>query len=221
MTKPGETPDPAPAGPSAEAPWSQEFLTRRVAFPAYCATKSFDAATRDFRAEAARIEQVCAGFTPDDFTRRMPVGDRFDGDPGSGDWSAAMVVEHVVLAGETIARITEMLAREQPGTWVFAAEALRPRGDRGLGVMQEFRNHVANYTTLATEELAESSSRRTHEHPLHGPLDLHRWHCFAAVHLRRHRRHLQAIRAALDDAARQSRQAAALLQGSTAFHPTP
>lgn len=216
-----ETPPRSSAETARERPWSQEFLTRRLAFPAYCATKSFAAATRDFTAEAARIERACAAFSTENFSRRAELPDRFDGDPGSGAWSAAMVVEHLIAAGETIARIAEMLAREQTVPWTFAVDALRPRGDRGLAVMQDFRNFTAHYVQLAEEDLALATSRRTHDHPLHGPLDLHRWHCFSAVHLRRHRRQLVAIRQGLDDAARSGRETAVLLEPSPGLHPSP
>lgn len=220
MIPPGTTPEPSDDERS-ELAWTQEFLARRLAFPAYCATKSFEAVTRDFSAEAGRIERLCAAFTPETFNRRVALADRFDSDPGSGNWSAAMVVEHLVISGELLSRIAEMIARDESVPWRFDADAVKPRGDRGLAVMQDFRNFAGSYASLASEELGESGSARTHEHPQHGPLDLHRWHCFAAVHLRRHRRQLAAIKQKLDEARRAERAGATLLEPSTAFHPAP
>jgi len=196
-------------------PWLLDFLARRIAFPTYCGITSFDAATEDFREETRQIEQVCGQFSPDDFVHRVSVPPRLGLDDAERTWSAAMVVEHLIAAGDAVGQTLVFLSRGQPSPVDFSAHALRPRGGRGVAVMTDFRAFASAYPRTITRELGDRTSVQTHAHPWLGELGVHDWHCFAVLHLRAHRRQLAEIRRRVSNEARSGRLPAVL------FDPAP
>lgn len=189
--------DPSPADAAAEAlglPWVQDFVARFVAFPAYCRTTSFERATRDFQTEIRSIEDVCGRFSPEDFGRRVTVPSSVGLEEDERHWSAALVVEHSVLVGELIGRTLVFLSRDQNPPEPFRRERLRPRGGKGVAVMEDLRRLARNYPHLVRSELGQPTGTPLHRHPFFGDLDLHRWHCLSVSHLRVHRRQLHEIR---------------------------
>ena len=190
-----DTDDNSPAsGPDHDPlPWYQDFVARYLAFPAYCRSTSFERATADFQTEILRIAEICGRFSPDDFVRHVAVAPIIGLEDDERHWSAAMVVEHVVLVGEAIGRTLVFLSRDQQPPVPFAREAMKPRGAKGVEVMSGLRQLGRDYPRLVQEELGEGRTS-THRHPLFGELDLHRWHCLSVSHLRVHRRQLHEIR---------------------------
>lgn len=180
-------------GTTAGLPWIKDFVGRFVTFPAYCRTTSFERVTRDFHTEIHRIEELCGRFSPDDFVRRVTVDPMIGLEDDERHWSAAMVVEHVVLVGEAIGRTLVFLSREQNPPQPFAREALRPRGARGVEVLTELRKLALEYPRIVETELGPAREV-SHNHPIFGEIDLHRWHCLSVAHLRVHRRQLHEIR---------------------------
>lgn len=185
--QPGEASDHEPL------PWYQDFVARYVSFPAYCRTTSFERVTSDFQIEVRRIEDICGRFSPDDFVRRVTVAPIIGLEDDERHWSASMVVEHVVLVGEAIGRTLVFLSRAEQPPLPFARETMRPRGAKGVEIMPALRTLARDYPHLVRTELGPQREG-THQHPLFGDLDLHRWHCLSVSHLRVHRRQLHEIR---------------------------
>ena len=189
--------EPSPAAAAAEAlglPWVQDFVARYVAFPAYCRTTSFERVTRDFHTEIHRIEDLCGRFSPEDFSRRVTVPSMVGLEEDERHWSAALVVEHAVLVGDFIGRTLLFLSRDQPPPEPFKRELLRPRGGKGVAVMEDLRRLARDYPHLVQTELGKPAGAPLHRHPFFGDLDLHRWHCLSVSHLRVHRRQLHEVR---------------------------
>ena len=180
-------------GTASGLPRIQDFVARNVTFPAYCRTTSFDRATRDFQGEIRRIEELCGMFSPDDFVRRVTIPPMLGLEDDERDWSAAMVVEHVVLVGEAIGGTLVFLSRGQTPPAAFDRKAMRPRGAKGVETVTALRALARDYPRLVQTELGTATGG-IHPHPIFGDLDLHRWHCLSVAHLRVHRRQLHEIR---------------------------
>ncbi len=191
-------------------PWIKEFVGRYVTFPAYCRTTSFERVTRDFHTEIHRIEELCGRFSPDDFVRRVTVDPIIGLEDDERHWSAAMVVEHVVLVGEAIGRTIVFLSRDQEPPQPFARETVRPRGAKGVEILPALRALALDYPRIVEGELGPGRAC-SHAHPIFGELDLHRWHCLSVAHLRVHRRQLHEIRRRLTAGARRGGLLGALL----------
>ena len=217
--------EPSPTDVAAEAlglPWVQDFVARYVAFPAYCRTTSFERATRDFQTEIRRIEDVCGIFSPVDFGRRVTVPALVGLEEDERHWSAALVVEHAVLVGEAIGRTLVFLSRDQAPPEPFDRKALRPRGGKGVAVMEDLRRLARDYPHLVQTELGPATAGKVQRHPFFGDLDLHRWHCLSVSHLRVHRRQLHEIRRRITAEAKRGGLISSLLFDPTAeLDPQP
>ncbi len=217
MTEPARHPD-ASANDHVPLPWYQDFVARYVAFPAYCRTTSFERVTTDFQGEMRRIEELCGRFSPEDFVRRVTVAPMSGLEDDERHWSASMVVEHMVLVGEAIGRTLVFLSRGQQPPLPFSREATRPRGAKGVEVMSPLRELAHAYPHLIRTELGPERML-THQHPLFGQLDLHRWHCLSVSHLRVHRRQLHEIRRRITAGLKGGLLSSLLLEGTPELDP--
>lgn len=182
--------DPPGAGLGAVEGW----LARYIVFPMFCKTTAFEKATTIFEAEGRRIEDLCGLFTPEQFTRRVLVPPLPGIEDSSRHWSAAMLVEHLVIVGDSVSKVLTFLSRGQVPPFALDIAGVKPKASHGIGVMSDFRRLLAEYPALVRDDLPRPPDAPRFAHPWFGELDIHQWHCLAAMHLRVHRRHLFLIR---------------------------
>lgn len=173
------------------------WLTRHIVFPMFCRTTSFEDATSIFEQEGRRIEDLCGLFTPEQFTQRVLVPPLPGIEDSSRFWSAAMLVEHIVIVGNSVSRVLVFLSRGQVPPFAVDIAGVKPKGIHGIGVMSDFRRLLTEYPAFVRTDLPRPSDAPRFAHPWFGELDIHQWHCLAAMHLRVHRRHLFLIRKGL------------------------
>ncbi|HEY5550519.1 MAG TPA: hypothetical protein VIK52_01420 [Opitutaceae bacterium] len=185
--------DPPGAGLGKMEGW----LTRYIVFPMFCRTTSFEDATVIFENEGRRIEDLCGLFTPEQFTQRVLVPPLPGIEDSSRHWSAAMLVEHLVIVGSSVSKVLVFLSRGQTPPFAMDIAGVKPTGSHGIGVMLDFRRLLAEYPALVRNDLPRPPDAPRFAHPWFGDLDIHHWHCLAAMHLRVHRRQLFLIRKGL------------------------
>lgn len=174
------------------------WLARHIVFPVFCTTTSFENATAIFEKEGRRIEDLCGLFTPEQFTRRVLVPPLPGIEDNSRNWSAAMLVEHLVSVGDAVSKVLVFLSRGQVPPFAVDIAGVKPKGTKGIGVMTDFRRLLADYPVLVRTDLPRPPDAPHFAHPWFGELDIHQWHCLSAMHLRVHRRQLFLIRKGLD-----------------------
>lgn len=182
--------DPPGAGLGKVEGW----LSRHIMFPVFCKTTSFEGATGIFEKEGRRIEDLCGLFTPEQFTQRALVPPLPGIEDNSRFWSAAMLVEHLVIVGSSVSKVLVFLSRGQVPPFAVDIAGVKPKGAKGIGVMTEFRRLLAEYSVLVRTDLPRPPDAPRFAHPWFGELDIHQWHCLSAAHLRVHRRQLFLIR---------------------------
>lgn len=192
-----EAQHPKLAPPGAGLGVIEGWLARHVVFPFFCRTTSFEKATLIFEVEGRRIEDLCGLFTPEQFTRRVLVPPMQGIEDSSRHWSAAMLVEHVVTVGTAVSKVLVFISRGQVPPFKVDIAAIKPQGNRGPAVMADFRKLLAEYPEFVRKDLPRPVDAPRFAHPWFGELDIHRWHCLAAGHLRIHRRQLEMIRKCL------------------------
>lgn len=180
--------------PGAGLGTMEGWLTRRIVFPMFCRTTSFEDATAIFEKEGRRIEDLCGLFTPEQFTQRVLVPPLPGIEDSSRFWSAAMLVEHLVIVGNSVSKILLFLSRGQVPPFAVDISGVKPKGTHGIGVMSDFRRLLAEYPALVRTDLPRPPDAPRFAHPWFGELGIHEWHCLAATHLRVHRRQLFLIR---------------------------
>ena len=170
------------------------WIARHLVFPVFCKTTAFDDATAIFEREGRRIEDLCGLFTADQFSQRVLVPPLPGIEEISRSWSAAMLVEHLVIVGDSISTVLVFLSRGQVPPFGVDVAGVKPKGKKGVGVMTDFRRLLTEYASLVRGDLPRMSAAPRYEHSWFGEMDIHQWHCLAAMHLRLHRRHLFMIR---------------------------
>jgi hypothetical protein len=112
----------------------------------------------------------------------------------SRNWSAAMVLEHLVIVNLGIAAVISALCSgdDDEELAVVRIEEVKPSEDAGLEQIERLKKAAEIYAgTLRREGSLRTQAR--HPHPWFGPLDARRWHALAAVHMGLHRRQIERI----------------------------
>jgi hypothetical protein len=184
------------AAPAVGLPRFQAVLLRHVLFPAYCYRTSWDRSAVAFRAEGQKVIGLIQSLSPSAFQKRVHIKPLWGIKDRSLDWSAEMVLEHLIEVGAGIAAaIVELSHGERPRNPL--AEAI-PGGGRGPSLVQDFVDFLDDYAATLAEDLGNRHSKLTCPHPWFGELTAHRWACLAAFHQARHRRQLEEIVAQLE-----------------------
>lgn len=112
----------------------------------------------------------------------------------SRHWSAAMVLEHLVIVNLGIAGIIRALSspRSEAELSEVRIQDVKPLESAGLEQIERLQKAVAIYSKTVTQ-LGDLRTRPRHPHPWLGPLDARGWHALAAVHNGLHRRQIDMI----------------------------
>ena len=110
-------------------------------------------------------------------------------------WSAAMVVEHLLIVHQGVTGIIQTLAQGESSERVVRIEDVKPTGQRDWeSLASEYRQALEQYETVMTPLTARiKSSLLTHPHPWFGPITAKRWHTLSLVHLQAHAEQLKRI----------------------------
>jgi hypothetical protein len=186
------------AAPGAGLPMVQAFALRRVIFPAYCLTTSWDKALAAFQAEGQKVLALAGPLTEDQLQRRVLVKASMGMEDSSRYWSAAMVMEHLIEVGSRIAvGIVELTNGATVSVKADIAD-VKPVGGKGSEIIEDFRQFLDDYVRMVAEEIGNRRSESRHSHPWFGELNAHQWMCLGAVHQAIHRKQTERIVAQLE-----------------------
>jgi hypothetical protein len=191
------------APPGAGLSAVQALLLRYLLFPAFCRTTSWSKALAVFRAEGDRMLTLARPLSPEQLARRVLVKAPLGIEDSSRYWSAAMVLEHLIVVGSRVATGIVELTRGQPVTVKADIADVKPKGGSGVQIVEDYGAFLLDYTHTLTEDLGDRRSKQTHPHPWFGRLSAHQWACLGAVHQSIHRRQMQRIVAGLGGGKRQ------------------
>lgn len=142
---------------------------------------------------------LAQSLLPNAFQKRVRIKPLWGIEDSSRDWSAEMVLEHLIEVGVRIATaIIELSHGEKPGTPI--GDAI-PGGGRGHALIEDYAAFLDDYAATLSEDVGNRDSKLTCPHPWFGELTAHRWACLGAFHQAQHRRHLEEIVAAVVAAA--------------------
>jgi hypothetical protein len=190
------------APPAAGLPRFQAVLFRHLLFPAYCRRTSWDRSAAVFHAEGQKVMGLAQSLPPSAFQKRVQIRPLWGIENHSRDWSAEMVLEHLIEVGVRVATaIIELSHGERPGTPLAVPV---PGGGRGHAVLQDYAAFLDDYAATLSEDVGDRDSKLTCPHPWFGELTAHRWACLGAFHQALRRRHLEEIVATVVGAAPRS-----------------
>ena len=107
-------------------------------------------------------------------------------------WSAAMVLQHLVIVDTGIGQLVQALCDYREfGREVRIAE-VKPAPEAGSEQFARLEAALATYLDIEGG-IARLNRSGRHAHPWFGELDGHGWHTLAALHTLIHRRQLESI----------------------------
>ncbi len=186
------------APPGTGLPTVQAFVLRRLFFPVYCLTNSWSQALAAFEMEGQRLLGLAEPLAAAQLEQRVLVKAPMGIEDSSRYWSAAMVLEHLIEVGSRIAVGIVELTNSVAVTVKTDIADVKPKGGKGVQIIEDFRQFLQDYTQIVTEDTRDRKSRSRHPHPWFGPLNAHQWNCLGAVHQSVHRRQMERIVAGLD-----------------------
>ncbi len=185
--------------PGAGLPPLEAWASRHVALPLARALLPWDAALAWFAREGARILDHARGMDNDSLICQVLIS-RVPGiEDSSRHWSAAMVLDHLMMVGNRIADGVESLARGDHVLEEVSIAAVKPVPRGASGMLADFEAFLAAYLRRMGHPALNRRSRTTLVHPWFGPLDPRGWNLLGALHQHIHRRQLERIIAALGE----------------------
>lgn len=186
-------PTPALAPPGAGLPPLQARLLRHVLFPVFCRTTSWDAALKRFQREGDALLAMASALSPAQRSTRVLVRAPMGIEDSSRNWSAAMVLEHLIEVGGRIATGVPQLMQGQPVSVRADIVEVKPRGAHDADIVARYAQFLQHYQRTLAAPAGDRRTRMTLAHPWFGALGPHQWVCLGALHQQIHRRQMARI----------------------------
>ncbi len=181
--------------PGAGLPFFEIALLKPL-FKARCALMSQEAASALFRSETEKILRLVRN-TPIKQAGIPVLIKRVRGiEDSSRNWSIYMVLDHLRIVDEGIARFVEALTRGEVPGHVTRIKEVKPSLDAGPQSIEDFTDAVEAYEATI-KRLGKLGRSTRHAHAWFGPLTAHEWHCLAGVHQGLHRQQIERIKQGL------------------------
>jgi hypothetical protein len=114
----------------------------------------------------------------------------------SRNWSLYMVLDHLRIVDDGIARLVEALTRGVAPGHVIRIKDVKPSFEAGPETIGGFADAVENYEGTV-QRLGKLGRSARHAHPWFGPMTAHELHCLAGIHHGAHRQQIERIKKGL------------------------
>lgn len=182
------------AAPGAGLPRFEAWLLRHVLFP-LARRMTEETAIEKFIGEGRRILTVVRSLDAEQQQRRTRVRRVTALEDSSREWSARMVIEHLMITGPAMLGAARSLAAGIVPQRQVKISDLKPKGESGPEVLDDFKKLLEGYTGRATG--LSKPGQPTFAHPWFGELDAHGWLVLNGFHQSIHRTQVERIVASL------------------------
>lgn len=194
--------------PGAGLPFLQRLFVRHWLYPRLIKTYNGSASIDAMRRETARIIDMTAPLDEDAFFTRVLVDPLPGLEDSSRYWSAAMVMEHLIICMRPMTQIAETLAAGKTMNIEVSTATVKPKGGRTLSKADWVKlfDNVTNECALRLAPIADRPDVVTPakdaprlNHPFFGPIHARGWIWVLGVHPTTHRRQVSGIIAGLNN----------------------
>lgn len=148
---------------------------------------------QDWLCSETRRVLATARELPLEQMKRQVLIQRLTGlEDNSRNWSAAMVLQHLVIVDTGISELLGALSENKAFEREVRIADVKPTFDAGQEQLVHLERALMAYLGQVAA-IKNLHTARRHAHPWFGPLDGHGWHTLAALHTMIHRRQLDAI----------------------------
>jgi hypothetical protein len=182
-------PEPKLAPPGAGLPIPARWVARFTV--PYQASKSrWDDNVARFERHSRAIEQIARSLTPEQLNHRFLVKSILGLEDSSRYWSAAMLLDHLMIAGPFFHQIISELSQGRVPPLEARVEKIKPPiHAHGVELISKFHAFWTGFVPTLTLGADRRSTRL--RHPWFGPLNAHQWMHVLSIH---HGVHLQQIK---------------------------
>lgn len=188
-----ETEMPALAPPGAGLPVFQRLVAKYWLLPRFFRDHPWAGLPGQFAASGARVLESYARIPEHERARRVLVPSIRGLEDSSRFWSAAMVLEHLVIAGELITGGVELLAAGKVPEGEASIAAIKPPGAKSPAEAEAAYREFLPRGEARLRGAVGTTSTLAFSHPWFGPLTAHQWACFPILHDSIHRQQLKEI----------------------------
>lgn len=190
--------EPKLAPPGAGVSWLQRQVLKYVVGPRVAAKSDWDADTQRFTATCAEMLQLVAPLNNVQLQTRVLVPKQAGLEDSSRYWSAAMVLEHVMIVGTGIRDIVIRLSQGAVPPGHVDTARVKPQGVRAAqDTMIDFETFAHTLPAHLAAGVRDKTSPTVMAHPWFGNFTAHQWHWLLATHNDIHVKQLKAIIAGL------------------------
>lgn len=144
------------------------------------------------RNETSLVLAISRALSPEQMKREVLIPRLTGLEESSKNWSAAMVLQHLVIVDTGIGELIGALTQNQTFKQEVRIADVKPAPDAGREQLELLDDALQTYLDrVASVQNLHTVGR--HVHPWFGPLDGHGWHTLTALHTMIHRRQLGAI----------------------------
>jgi hypothetical protein len=145
-----------------------------------------------------RVLQEVESIRPEDRTRKVLVPPQAGLEDSSRHWSAILVLEHLLIVGESMRRVILALGSGREPEGKADTARVKPTGiPDAEEVLARFRELGPSiFRDLSAPGLDRKSTVRFH-HPWFGPIHSLQWEWLLQAHTRIHLKQMQAIKKGL------------------------
>ena len=183
--------EPDLGAPGAGLPPRELFVTR-ILFGTLSRVLPQSAFYSIFLKERSRILTLIGGLTEEAKDRRVLIERVRAIEDNSRNWSVFMTLEHMAIVDEGVTGIIALLTKEAAVPGQVRIQDVKPCPDTG-GISEKLFATTLKKSERILQGLGRIPSDRTHPHPWFGPLTARQWYALRCVHLRIHRRQIEAI----------------------------
>ncbi len=179
--------------PGAGLPLFQAFALRHIMFPAFCLLTPWDKAIRLFMQEGERLTEYARTLPAEQLNIPVLIKAPIGIEDSSRNWSAAMVLEHLIEVGSRIATGVTELTNDRPVSVRADIAEVKPKGVGMDEIIPLYRAFLQDFQVRTTGLVGNREASATMPHPWFGELNARQWLCLAALHQIIHRQQMQRI----------------------------
>jgi hypothetical protein len=182
------------AKPGAGLPLHHALMMRYLVGPFVAKTSDWDKDSKGFASVHGKILKLAEKMTDAELSTRVLVPGQYGLEDSSRYWSAAMVLEHMVIVGSGIKSIVISLSNGVVPDFTVEIGKVKPKGaGTPQDAVRNFREFAATAIPDIDRDAKDRKSKAALTHPWFGPFTAHQWHWLLTAHGVIHLTQLRAI----------------------------
>ncbi len=180
--------------PGNGLPFYEWAVAKYFIFPHRFKSVNNEQAIADFLEESEKILSLARPLSESQLSEKHLVKRLRGMEDNSRFWSVAMAVEHLIIADNAVRGVILALSNGKVDLPKSTIQDMKPNPlVEPAGLLDRFDQTSQKFASTASSAKIDAFPQATYEHPWFGPLNAHKWLCFAAPHQRVHRHQIKEI----------------------------